>query len=61
MKEIMAVIRMDKMNETKQALKKHLHGHTWEFTRTDANTIEFAIPVAAGKEAVLSYTARVRY
>ena len=34
---------------------------THEFTRTDANTIEFAIPVAAGKEAVLSYTARVRY
>jgi hypothetical protein len=34
---------------------------THEFTRRDANTIEFAIPVAAGKEAVLSYTARVRY
>ena len=34
---------------------------THEFTRKDANTIEFAIPVAAGKEAVLSYTARVRY
>ena len=34
---------------------------THEFTRKDAGTIEFAIPVAAGKEAVLSYTARVRY
>jgi hypothetical protein len=34
---------------------------THEFTRRDAGTIEFAIPVAAGKEAVLSYTARVRY
>jgi hypothetical protein len=34
---------------------------THEFTRKDATTIEFAIPVAAGKEAVLSYTARVRY
>jgi hypothetical protein len=34
---------------------------THEFTRKDAGTIEFAIPVTAGKEAVLSYTARVRY
>ena len=34
---------------------------THEFTRKDANTIEFVIPVPAGKEAVLSYTARVRY
>jgi len=34
---------------------------THEFARKDAHTIEFAIPVAAGKEAVLSYTARVRY
>jgi hypothetical protein len=34
---------------------------THEFTRKDASTIEFAIPVAAGKETVLSYMARVRY
>jgi hypothetical protein len=34
---------------------------THAFTRKDATTIEFAVPVAAGKEAVLSYTARVRY
>lgn len=32
-----------------------------DFTRKDATTIEFAVPVPAGKEAVLSYTARVRY
>jgi hypothetical protein len=31
------------------------------FTRKDANTLEFAIAVPAGKEAILSYTARVRY
>jgi hypothetical protein len=31
------------------------------FTRKDSNTIQFEIPVAAGKEAVLTYTARVRY
>jgi hypothetical protein len=34
---------------------------TQEFTRKDANTIEFAVPVGAGREAVLHYTARVRY
>ena len=34
---------------------------THEFTRKDANTVEFSIPVAAGKEAVLRYTARARY
>jgi len=34
---------------------------THEFTRKDANTLEFRIPVAAGKETVLGYTARVRY
>jgi hypothetical protein len=32
-----------------------------EFTRKDASTLEFRIPVAAGKESVLSYTVRVRY
>jgi hypothetical protein len=32
-----------------------------EFTRKDANTIEFDVAVAAGKEAVVSYTVRVRY
>jgi hypothetical protein len=34
---------------------------THEFTRKDANTLQFKIPVAAGKETVLGYTARVRY
>ncbi|HEY2954307.1 MAG TPA: DUF4139 domain-containing protein [Candidatus Eisenbacteria bacterium] len=34
---------------------------THDFIRKDANTIEFSIPVAPGKEAVLSYTVRVRY
>ena len=34
---------------------------THEFTRKDANTIQFEVPVPAGKEVVLSYTARVRY
>jgi len=34
---------------------------THEFTRKDANTLEFKIPVAAGKETILGYTARVRY
>jgi len=32
-----------------------------EFTRKDANTVEFTVPVPAGKEVVVSYTARVRY
>jgi len=31
------------------------------FTKKDANTLEFSVPVAAGKEAVLTYTARARY
>jgi hypothetical protein len=30
-------------------------------TRKDANTLQFSLPVAPGKEAVLSYTLRVRY
>jgi hypothetical protein len=34
---------------------------THEFTRKDANTIEWKIPVPAGKEVVMSYTVRVRY
>jgi hypothetical protein len=34
---------------------------THEFTRRDANTLEWKIPVAAGKETVLGYTVRVRY
>ena len=34
---------------------------TRDFVRKDANTIEFTVPVPAGQEAVLSYTARVRY
>lgn len=32
-----------------------------EFTRKDANTIQFAVVVAPGKESVVTYTARVRY
>jgi hypothetical protein len=32
-----------------------------EPTRKDANTLQFTLPVAAGKEAVLTYTVRVRY
>jgi hypothetical protein len=34
---------------------------THEFTRKDAGTIEFKVPVPAGKEVVIQYTARVRY
>lgn len=34
---------------------------THEFTRKDANTLQWTIPVAAGKETVMSYTVRVRY
>ena len=30
-------------------------------TPKDANTLQFVLPVAAGKETVLSYTVRVRY
>jgi hypothetical protein len=30
-------------------------------TRKDANTLQFTLPVAAGKETMLSYTVRVRY
>jgi hypothetical protein len=33
---------------------------TLDFTRKDANTIEFTVPVKAGQEAVIEYTARVR-
>ena len=33
---------------------------THDFTRKDANTIEFSIPVKAGAEVVVEYTARVR-
>ncbi len=32
-----------------------------EFVKKDANTIQFEIPVAAGKESILTYTMRVRY
>jgi hypothetical protein len=31
------------------------------FTRKDANTLEFSVPVEAGKEVVVAYTVRVRY
>ena len=34
---------------------------THDFTRKDANTIEWKIPVAAGKEITVGYTVRVRY
>jgi hypothetical protein len=34
---------------------------THEFVKKDANTLQFDIPVAAGKEEVLSYSVRVRY
>ena len=32
-----------------------------DFTRKDANTLEFVIRVPAGKETILSYTARARW
>jgi hypothetical protein len=32
-----------------------------DFTRKDANTIQFTVAVPAGKESVVTYTARVRY
>jgi len=32
-----------------------------DFTRKDATTIEFTVPIAAGKEATVTYTAHVRY
>ena len=32
-----------------------------DFTRKDSNTLEFNVPVPAGKEARLTYTARVRF
>ena len=32
-----------------------------DFTRPNANTIRFDVPVAPGKEVVVTYTARVRY
>jgi hypothetical protein len=31
------------------------------YTKKDAHTLQFTLPVAAGKETVLSYTVRVRY
>jgi hypothetical protein len=31
------------------------------FVKKDANTLQFDVPVAAGKESVLTYTVRVRY
>jgi hypothetical protein len=30
-------------------------------TRKDANTLQFSVPVPAGKEVVLTYAIRVRY
>lgn len=35
--------------------------HSHPFTRKDANTMQFTIPVKAGAEVVVTYTARVRY
>jgi len=35
--------------------------HSQPFTKKDASTIQFAVPVPAGKEAVLTYTVRARY
>jgi hypothetical protein len=32
-----------------------------DFRKKDAGTIEFDVPVPAGKESVLTYTVRVRY
>lgn len=32
-----------------------------DFTRKDSQTLEFAVPVAAGKESVLTFTVRARY
>ena len=32
-----------------------------ELVQKDANTIQFLVPVAAGKEAIVTYTARIRY
>jgi hypothetical protein len=32
-----------------------------DFTRKDANTLVFQVPVGAGKEAVLDYVVRVRF
>jgi len=34
---------------------------THDFVMKDANTLRFEVPVAAGAESVLRYTARVRY
>ena len=47
--------------ERRDLYNKRISDREREFTRKDASTIEFTIPVPAGKEAVLSYTARVRY
>ena len=32
-----------------------------DFVRKDANTVQFTVPVAAGQEAIVSYTMRNRY
>lgn len=53
--DVVIVVQENVGGDTEITQKSH------EFTRKDANTIEFAVPVAAGKEAVLTYTARVRY
>ena len=34
---------------------------THDFTRKDANTIQFVVPVGAGKEVKVGYTVRARF
>ena len=48
--------RQESLNGDVEILQK-----SQEFTRKDANTIEFSVPIGAGKEATVTYTARVRY
>jgi hypothetical protein len=56
-KKSAVVIRVEEpVNGEVEVLQK-----THDFTMKDSNTLRFEVPVAAGAESVLRYTARVRY
>ncbi len=55
-KSEVAIVAEENVSGDAEVLRK-----SHDFTRKDANTIVFSIPVAAGKEVVVSYAVRVRY
>jgi hypothetical protein len=60
-------LRNQKKNDVTIVVEENVAGDwemlqkTHEFMRKDANTLEFRVPVAAGKKVVLGYTMRVRF